>query len=167
MSLYDMFGFILFALKSNCFCVIVIGTGSQDESFLRPLKLIWYFMSMRLCYFTFLDARSKLVFRKPHHNFCTCFFLYHWLIFSSAHSSLDAGEICVNMIFQDNSRVPVSVFIVKIIASEHLNRVTARIFRFSRYFYRSKSLKSSKLYITTVIYSKILKAISVHKKTLI
>ncbi len=132
LSLYDTLGLYYLTLNQIVSGIIVKGTGSPDEYFLRPFKLNWYFMSMRPSYFNFLDARSKIAFRKPHHNFCTCIFLYHWLIFSSVHSSLDAGEICVNMIFQDNSRVPVSVFIVKITASEHLNRVTARIFRTSR-----------------------------------
>jgi hypothetical protein len=37
------------------------------------------------------------------------------------------------MVFQDHRMVPVSVFMIIIAASEHLKRVTGRIFRISRY----------------------------------
>jgi hypothetical protein len=61
----------------------------------------------------------------------------HWSNFSSVHTSWDSGKsktfvyhrrLQVTMAFQDHKRVPVSVFMVKICASEPLKRIIGRIY---------------------------------------
>jgi hypothetical protein len=49
------------------------------------------------------------------------------------------------MIFQDDRRVPESVFMVKIAPSRPLKRVTVRILRISKYF-----MEASKKFLTNI-----------------
>ncbi len=90
---------------------------------------------------------------------------------SSVHPSLDAGKIRVNILgtcprhLLDHSRVPVSVFSVKITVSEPLKRAIGRIFRISKKI-SEKQVKSSQLSTTTESYWTILKTIYAHRKIL-